>query len=452
MKDNQSNYSRRKFLETAALAGTVGALGVSSALSSCSKKKSAEELGLPPMLDHAPDGRKLKAGLVGTGHRGTGAALNFLGAGPNLEVTALADVFQERVDACRERFKSYDIEIPEENCFVGFDSYQKLMETDVDVVILATPPHFRPEHFKAAIQSKKHVFMEKPLAVDPVGIRSILSTAKRAESLGLCVITGTQRRHQSDYIETYKQIANGAIGEIVAARAYWNQAHVWLRTRKENWSDMEYMLRNWNNFIWLSGDFILDTHVHNIDVINWFTGKYPTGAIGYGGRHRRKTGNQYDFFSIYFDYGNGLSSHSMCRQIDGCADGVGEEVVGTKGYAKCIDNAHKIYSFDGSVIWEYEYAKENREDPLKQEANSAYIQEHIHLVNAIRTDQYVNEAEQTALSTLTAIMGREAAYTGKLITWDNIMNSDQRLGPTEYELGPVNMKFDVPVPGTPIDI
>lgn len=452
MENKSNNYSRRKFLETAAFSGAVGALGFGAIISSCGRKKSNEELGLPPMLDHAPDGRKLKAGLIGTGHRGTGAAFNFLGAGPNLEVTALADVFQERINTCRDRFKKYGIEIPEENCFVGFDSYKKLMETDVDVVILATPQHFRPEHFKAAIQNKKHVFMEKPVAVDPVGIRSILSTAKRAESLGLCVITGTQRRHQQDYIETYKQVAKGAIGEIVAAKAYWNQAHVWLRTREKDWSDMEYMLRNWNNFIWLSGDHILDTHVHNIDVINWFTGKHPSSAIGYGGRHRRVTGDQYDFFSIDFDYGNGLSSHSMCRQIDGCADGVGEVVVGTKGYSICTHNANKIYNFNGSVIWEYEYTKENKDDPLKQEAGSAYIQEHIHLVTAIRTSQYVNEAEQTALSTLTAIMGREAAYTGKRITWDEIMNSDQRLGPTEYKMGPVNMEFEFPVPGTPINV
>ncbi|MCK4345805.1 MAG: hypothetical protein KAX05_11015, partial [Bacteroidales bacterium] len=161
---------------------------------------------------------------------------------------------------------------------------------------------------------------------------------------------------------------------------------------------------------------------------------------------------QYDFFSIDFDYGNGLSSHSMCRQIDGCADGVGEVVVGTKGYSICTHNANKIYNFNGSVLWEYEYTKENKDDPLKQEASSAYIQEHIHLVTAIRTSQYVNEAEQTALSTLTAIMGREAAYTGKRITWDEIMNSDKRLGPTEYKMGPVNMEFEFPVPGTPINV
>ncbi len=449
MNKKENNFSRREFIGKAAIAGAIGTIGLGSVLSSCNKKKSHEELGLPPMLDHAPDGPKLKAGLIGAGHRGTGAAFNFLGAGPNLEVTALADVFKDKIDTCRDRFKKYDIEIPEENCFVGFDAYQKLLETDIDVVLLATPPHFRPEQFKAAIQAKKHVFMEKPVAVDPVGIRSILSTAKRAEALGLCVITGTQRRHQKDYIETYKQIANGIIGQIVGAKAYWNQSHVWFRTRQEGWSDMEYMLHNWNNFTWLSGDHILDTHIHNIDIINWFAGKHPLTAIGYGGRHRRVTGNQYDFFSIDFDYGNGLSSHSMCRQIDSCADGVGEVVVGTKGYSNCIN---KIFDLNGSLIWEYEYPKNEKGEIENPENASSYIQEHIHLVAAIRNSQYVNEAEQTAYSNLTAIMGREAAYTGKKITWDEIMNSEQQLGPTEYNMSDVDKLFEVPIPGTPVKI
>jgi len=449
MEKNSKNLTRRHFLETAAIAGTIGTLGIGAAISSCSRKKSHEELGLPPLLDMAPDGQKLKAGLVGAGHRGTGAAKNFISAGRNLEITALADVFQERIDACRAQFNQYNIDIPEENCFTGFDGYLKLLETDIDVVILATPPHFRPEQFSAAIKAKKHVFMEKPVAVDPVGIRSILSTAQKASAFGLCVVTGTQRRHKRDYIETYKRVANGAIGRIVAAKAFWNQEHVWFRLREEGWSDMEYMVRNWNNFIWLSGDHILDTHVHNIDVINWFTGKLPQSAIGYGGRHRRVTGNQYDFFSIDFDYGDGLSSHSMSRQIDNCANGVGEVVVGTEGYTNC---ENRIYNPDGTIKWEYDYPKDEKGEPLTTVKISEYIQEHIDLVTAIRTGQYVNEAEQTAHSTLTAIMGREAAYTGEKITWDEILNSDLKLGTEKLEMGPVDMKFEVPVPGTAVKI
>ena len=194
---------------------------------------------------------------------------------------------------------------------------KKLMALpDLDVVLLATPPQFRPDHFLEAVTKNKHAFLEKPVAVDPVGIRSIITSGKKAEAIGLNVVTGTQRRHQEDYIECYKQVMNGAIGTITSAKVYWNQDHVWFREREPGWNDMEYMIRNWNNFCWLCGDHILDTHVHNIDVINWFLGKNPERAIGYGGRHRRVTGDQYDFFSIDFDYGNGVSSHSMCRQID----------------------------------------------------------------------------------------------------------------------------------------
>lgn len=445
MTEQSKNMNRRNFLGATALAG-IGVLGAGAVLSSCKSTKSNRELGLPPILSAAPAGKKLRAGLVGAGNRGTGAAINFISAGPDLEVVALADVFQDKIDACRERFQSYKRPIPEENCFVGFDSYMQLMALkEVDVVILATPPQFRPEHFKEAVLQKKHVFMEKPMAVDPVGIRSIIATAKKAEAIGLNVVTGTQRRHQEDYIETYKQVASGAIGKITSAKAFWNQNHVWFRTREEDWDDMTYMLRNWNNFCWLCGDHILDTHVHNIDVINWFLGKYPESAIGYGGRARRITGDQYDFFSIDFEYGNGISSHSMCRQIDNCANGTGELIIGTEGYTNCQNT---IWNLDGSVKWKFAYPKDEEGQEMDKVKIPPYVQEHMHLVHAIRTGEYVNEAEQTAFSTLAAIMGRTAAYTGKKITWDEIFKSDMDLGPKEIKLGPVDMEFPVPVPGT----
>jgi predicted dehydrogenase len=297
--------------------------------------------------------------------------------------------------------------------------------------------------------NNKHVFMEKPVAVDPVGIRSIITTARKAQAIGLCVVTGTQRRHQEDYIETYKQVANGAIGRITSAKAFWNQEHVWFRTREPGWNDMEYMIRNWNNFCWLCGDHILDTHVHNIDVINWFMGKHPEKAIGYGGRHRRVTGDQYDFFSVDFDYGSGIGSHSMCRQIDSCANGVGELIMGTEGYTNCIST---IWDLDGNVKWKFEYPKDENGNEMNHVLIPEYVQEHMHLVYAIRTGNYVNEAEQTAYSTLTAIMGRTAAYTGRAITWDEILRSDIDLGPANIEFGPVNMVFDTPVPGTPVTV
>ena len=440
----KSQLSRRNFLEKTALIGAAGVIGM-NALTSCSSKTKTVDYVFPPVLDKAPDGKKLRAGLVGCGNRGTGAALNFLAAGNDLELIALADVFEDKVWDCRSKLSKQRVEIPEKNCFWGFDSYKSLLEIDLDVVILATPPHFRPLYFDACVQAKKHVFMEKPVCVDPVGARQIMATSKKAENMGLTVITGTQRRHQRDYLETYKQVASGAIGEIVSAKAWWLQSHVWFRTREEGWSDMEYMIRNWNNFCWLCGDHILDTHVHNIDIINWFLGKNPIEAIGFGGRARRLTGDQYDFFSIDFNYGNGVYSHSMSRQIDDCANTLGEQIMGTEGYTNCKNT---VYNLDGTEKWKYEYPKNKDGKSTEIVAVSPYVQEHISLVTAIRTNQPVVEAERTAISTLTAIMGRTAAYTGQLVSWEEMLNSTVKLGPEKYEMGAVSMEFPVPIPGT----
>lgn len=440
----KSQFSRRNFLGKSAIIGAAGVIGM-NALTSCSTKTKPVNYNFPPTIDKAPDGKKLKAGLVGCGNRGTGAALNFLAAGNDLELVALADVFEDKVWDCRNKLSKQRVEIPEKNCFWGFDSYKSLLEVDLDVVILATPPHFRPAYFDACVQAKKNVFMEKPVCVDPVGARQIMATSKKAESMGLTVVTGTQRRHQRDYLETYKQVASGAIGEIVSAKAWWLQSHVWFRTREDGWSDMEYMLRNWNNFCWLCGDHILDTHVHNIDIINWFLGKNPIEAIGFGGRARRLTGDQYDYFSIDFNYGNGIFSHSMSRQIDDCANTLGEHIVGTLGYTNCKNT---IYNLDGTEKWKYEYPKNKDGKSTEVVAVSPYVQEHISLVTAIRTNAPIVEAERTAISTLTAIMGRTAAYTGQLVTWEEMMTSAEKLGPEKYEMGPVNMEFPVPIPGS----
>jgi predicted dehydrogenase len=223
MEKNQ--LSRRNFLEKSALIGAAGLAGI-SVLNSCNKKHKTVDYNFPPLLDKAPDGETLRAGLVGCGNRGTGAALNFLSAGDNLELIALADVFEDKVWDCRSKLQKQNVEVPENNCFSGFDAYKKLLETNVDIVILATPPHFRPEHFDACVQAKKNVFMEKPVCVDPVGARRVIATAKKAENMGLTVITGTQRRHQRDYLDTYKQVASGALGEIISAQAWWYVAQL----------------------------------------------------------------------------------------------------------------------------------------------------------------------------------------------------------------------------------
>src|SRR4030043_2052589 len=322
----------------------------------------------------------------------------------------------------------------------------KLLESGVDYVIIATPPYFRPEIFKAAVEARKNIFFEKPVAVDPVGIRTIMSAGKQAEAFGLSVVTGTQRRHQRDYIETYKMIMGGAIGNIVAANAYWNQAKLWHPDRLPEWSEMEFMIRDWVNWTWLSGDHIVEQHVHNLDVIHWFTGKNPLSAVGMGSRQRRVTGDQYDNFSVDFVYPDGMHMHSMCRQINGCASNVSGRIQGTKGFTNCNDT---IFDLAGTEVWKYAYPLDDEGKPSSRKMMDPYVQEHIDMVTAIRSGKAFNELENTAVSTLTAIMGRISAYTGKETTWDEMMNSDLKIGPKVFEFGPVDMPKDVPVPGEP---
>ena len=419
-----SIQSRRAFIGTAVAAGVLA--------TACSK--SEQKVSIPTLRDQAPDGSLLKAGLVGCGGRGKGAALDFLSAGPNLQITALGDVFRARLDDAHKTIqKEKGQTVPEDMCFVGFDAFQKVIDSGVDVIILATPPHFRPEHFAAAVAAGKHVFMEKPVAVDPVGAKSIIETAGQARTKNLCVVTGTQRHHQKEYIETYRRIAEGAIGDIVAARCYWNQSQLWYEKQREGWSDMEWMIRDWVDWCWLSGDHIVEQHVHNVDVISWFTGAHPVKAVGVGGRAHRVTGDQFDYFSIDYTFENGMHLHSMCRQIDGCADNVSEYIVGTKGSSNCSDT---IYKPDGTIASQFEGEK-----------GAPYLQEHIDLVTAIRTSSPINEARNTAESTLVAIMGRISSYTGRETTWQEMMDSELRLGPTEYAMGPVDIDAVVPVPG-----
>jgi predicted dehydrogenase len=450
---SENNFSRRKFLTGAAAIGAVGAVGFNP-LVSCSSGggsaasggsfKKLSDLSIPPLLDAAPDGKPLKAGVIGCGGRGTGAALNWLSAGPNVTITALGDVFADRVNSCKARIKKdFDVDVPEENCFVGFDNYEKVISSDVDVVILCAPPMFRPDHFEAAVNARKHVFLEKPVAVDPTGIRKVMAASKIADGLGLKIVAGTQRRHQHEYIDIYKKVATGEIGEIISANAYWNQSKLWHRNPNADWSEMEYMIRDWVNWLWLSGDHIVEQHVHNIDVINWFTGTHPTKAVGFGSRHRRVTGDQYDNFSIDFVYDNGMHMHSMCRQINGCTNNVSEWIRGTKGQTNC---ANKIFDLQGNEIYAFQYPADAEGKPQRIDP---YRQEHVDLITCIRQNIPVNEAEGIAISNMTAIMGRVSAYTGKEVTWDEMMNSDMKLGPTTFIMGNVGIMATatVPVPG-----
>jgi myo-inositol 2-dehydrogenase / D-chiro-inositol 1-dehydrogenase len=432
---NDNDFSRRSFITktTMAAIGTIGAVNVLSSCNSAGPQKKEEKL--LPLLDIAPEGKLLKAGLIGCGGRGTGAAINYLDAGKNLEIVALGDVFQERIDKCRSELKNKkNIEIANEKCFVGFDSYEKVIDSGVDVVLLCTPPHFRPAHVEAAVNAGKHIFMEKPCAVDPVGARSVLVSSERAKQKELSIVSGTIRRVQKDFMETRRRVMNGEIGEIVSAHIIRNGGSLWVIKKQPGWSDMEYMIRNWANFCWLSGDHIVEQFIHEIDVMNWFLGKNPVKAMGWGGRQRRITGDQYDFFSVEYVYDNGMHTHCAARQISGCSNLTKQFFAGTNGYA---DAKGILYDLKGKPIWNYPAPKEGDPDQTWK-VKDPYVQEHVNLVSAIRTGKAVNDAEAQVNSTLITIMGRMSAYSGKDVTWDEVLNSDLYLGPKTYTFGPVS--------------
>ena len=434
--------SRRQFLKHSSVAASAAAAGfpfVQTSHAACSDFE-------------------VRIGVIGCGGRGTGAVLNVLGASTkviypqagyhtedaakgaaasrkNVKVVALADVFTDRLARCREQLKAVGINVGEECCFTGFDGYQKLLAIkDINYVILAEPPHFRPAHLKAAIEAGKNVFVEKPVAVDPFGVRLVIEAGELAAQKKLGIAAGTQRRHIAGYRETIKRIHDGAIGEIVEARAYWNGGAIWVIDRQPQWTDMEWQLRNWNYFTWLSGDHIVEQHVHNLDVINWAMNAHPIRAIGLGGRQARggkEQGHIYDHFAVEFEYENGVRMFSQCRQISGCDGKVEEAVVGTKGSSNCANSI----SIKGGEGWRYSGKPTN-----------AYQQEHLNLIQSIQDGHPINEARAVAESTLTGIMGRESAYSGKTLTWDQVYNSGMKLGPAEYKFGELPFP-NVAVPG-----
>ena len=382
---------------------------------------------------------KLRIGLIGCGGRGTGAAKDCVKSSENVEIVAMGDLFGDRLDSSIARLsRSVDdkISVTDDTCFVGFDAYKKVIACDVDVIILGTPPHFRPIHLKAAIEAGKHVFMEKPVAVDPVGIRSVIATSELAKQKGLAIVAGTQRRHQDHYLQVMKRIHDGDIGEIVAAQCYWNQGDLWVKKHRPHWSDMEWQCRNWLYFTWLSGDHITEQHVHNLDVINWAIGTHPVQAMGMGGREVRtgkEYGNVFDHFAVEYEYPNSVRVLSMCRQTDGTSTRVAERVVGTKGLVKTDGR-------NGSIEGEKPYKYQGK-------SPSPYVQEHADLIRSIRQGKPLNEGRRVAESTMTAIIGRMSAYTGRALKWDWAMNaSELDLAPPKYEFADLPVR-PVSVPG-----
>jgi len=454
--NKQTTVSRRTFLSNAAVIGASGTLGAGSLLAACSGGNNENKLTplravgeyyIPELPDKAIDGKPLKAGLIGCGSRGTGAAFNFLDAGDGLSIVACADIFKDRMDSSRKSLKEEkNNEINDDRCFIGFDAYKKLCDLpDIDIVLIATPTIFHPTHVKYAIDQGKHVFCEKPAAIDPVGFRTYMMAVRQAQTNGLCIVTGTQRHHHRGYVESYKKVQEGYIGRITSANVYWNQGSFNFRRRVPGETDMEYMFRDFFSWNWLCGDHVIDQGVHNIDVFTWFSHLKPMRVIGMGSQLRRLTGDIYDNFSADIEYEGGVHVHLMARQIDNCDGRVAEIIQGTKGSWNSMSDEFPILDLDGNVIWKYdvEAAKEQfaQHDP--------YVLEHIDLVNHIRSGKVVNHAETTAISSMACIMARESAYTGKAYTWDEMTQSDLSLMPAELHLGNVDMsKFTVPKPGT----
>ncbi|MEW5980001.1 MAG: Gfo/Idh/MocA family oxidoreductase [Acidobacteriota bacterium] len=414
-KDQTSTRtSRRRFLKTAALT-TAGVI---------------ESNRFMARSAHVAGSDLLRVGLIGCGGRGTGAAAQALNADPNVKLVAMGDAFADHIERSLKELQQDQkvagkIDVPPERRFAGFDNYQYVIE-NVDVVLLAEPPHFRPRHLKAAIDAGKHVFAEKPIAVDSPGVRSVLATCEEARKKNLSVGSGLCLRYHYGNREAVQRIHDGAIGEVVAVQANDFRGPIWMRERQPGMSDMEWQIRNWYYFTWLSGDFIVEQHVHYLDVCSWIMkGEYPVKAIGTGGRQVRtgpEYGHIYDHHSVIYEYANGAKLFGTCRQQPGCANDAAAYALGAKGRAEVSTRRQVISGSSGQ--WQY-----------KGQNNNMYQTEHDELFASIRNGKPVNDGQFMSMVTLLAIMGRTATYTGRLVTWDEVMNSTEDLSPPKYEWG-----------------
>ncbi len=374
-----------------------------------------------------PSDKKLKLALVGCGGRGTGAAVQALKADQNVQLVAMADAFEDRLeDSLKNILNSNElsedskknVKVKEKGKFVGFDAYKKAIAM-ADVVILATPPGFRPYHLEEAVNNDKHVFCEKPLATDGAGIRKVMELVQKSKEKNLNIVVGLQRHYQKKYTELIKRVHNGEIGDIVSGQVYWDGGGVWVRERKPGQTEMQYQMRNWYYFNWLCGDHIVEQHIHNLDVFNWAKQAYPVSAQGMGGRQVR-TGKEYgeifDHHYVEYKYEDGAYLNSQCRHIKGCMNRVSETIVGTKG---SMDSSGVIIDRKNELI--YKHRDQNDPNP--------YQVEHDLLFKSIREGGVINNLEYGAKSTLTAILGRYATYSGQVITWEDALNSTKQLMP-----------------------
>ncbi|UCC22110.1 MAG: Gfo/Idh/MocA family oxidoreductase [Planctomycetota bacterium] len=412
-----NEVSRRGFIKATAAAGMAAVLGGQERL-------------------FAAGSDKIRVGLIGCGGQGTRDTISCLQSATGVELVAMGDLFRDRVDESLKKLKGEEIsgkvKVTPEKCFVGFDAYKKVIASDVDMVLIVTPPHFHPQQVKAAIEAGKHVFMEKPGAVDPAGVRTLIAASELAEQKKLSIVAGTQRRHEAHYIEIMKRIGRGDIGEIVGGQVYWNGGDMvgyWTYYEKGGMSDMEWQCRNWPWFTWLGGDHIVEQHVHNVDIMHWAMGSHPVQVMGMGGRAVRKEGNIFDHFAIEYEFANGVRILGMCRQINGCHTRVGERFVGTKGVA---DGRGKI---EGQNAYVY-----------PGESPDPYVQEQADLIASIRQGKPINEGRNVAESTMSAIMGRMSAYTGRALKWDWAMNA------SKLDYTPPSYDFDIDFPARPVPV
>jgi len=428
--DNTSNeVTRRDFIKTSVQVGAAAMLVSSN-------------------MVHAAGSDKIRVGLIGCGGRGTGAGIiHCAQSAKGIELVAMGDLFQDHINAAPERIKENlqknELPVKEiykvtpETTFVGFDAYQKVIASDVDMVILTTPPNFRPEHLRTAVEAGKHVFIEKPVAVDPVGVRSIIESAKLAEQKGLTLIAGTQMRRMESYRETIKRIHDGAIGEITGGQVVRSGSGMrdWRieeKQRASDWTDMEYHIRRWLFWTWLSGDFIVEMHVHNLDIMNWILNSHPVQCMGVGGRQVRtepEYGNVFDHFAVEYEYPNDVRIEYIGTQIDKFTYRSDQRVAGTKGSAY-------LDSGNGVIKGENPYKLE------KDQQNPAIL-EYTEMIDSIRNGKAINEGRQIAESTMTAIIGRMSAYTGRTFKWEWAMDA------SKLDLNPEKMEFgdlpDMPV-------
>ncbi|MEN1681880.1 MAG: Gfo/Idh/MocA family oxidoreductase [Planctomycetota bacterium] len=439
--NSSHNGSRRTFLKTSAAAVAASAMAARTSLAS-----------------YEPFGeREIKVGVVGCGGRGTGAVSQiFNGAGP-IRLVAMADAFDYRLASSYDRLtraakKIGDrvaVDVPQSRRYLGLDGYKKVMESDCDLVVLATPPGFRPDQFEAAVDAGKHVFMEKPVATDAPGIRKVLATGQKAAEKGLAVQVGLQRHHEPKYQETIAKLHDGAIGDILLTKVYWNSGGLWVRNRRPDQTEMQYQVDNWFYFFWTCGGQLVEQHIHNIDISNWVKQATPVTAQGQGGREVRTskaTGQIFDHHMVEFTYPDGSTMLSCCRHIDGAWGQVGEYATGSKGTADI--GRGKIFDRDGNLVWRY-----------RGKNVQGHQQEQLNLIDALRAGERPDECEYGAMSTMTAIMGRMATTGGKMVKWEDALNSDLALGPKQLAWdaeAPVQPdedgRYPVPVPGKTVVI